>query len=201
MAVQLVENWRRPGCGPGCREAWVLTAGLKGRERVEIHDPEAHESYAVGLIDSGAVETGPLRIDLRSQMVSVDGRECFVSPQEWKLLRLLAQRVGSLVPADEFRQAMHGDGWQYASSNTLRTTMGRLRHRLGRAHVLVQTVPYRGYRLVALPPGSEIPADLARPPLPWAINYDACQGCGRTSAPHHSGGWCYACFRSKRVTP
>lgn len=152
MAVEMLHNWRRPGCGEGCREVWRLLPDLTGRERIEIHDPEAHEDYGFSVAHRGrqlrtTVRAGALAVDLRRGFASVAGQAVLLSPREWALLSALAEAGGALVPHISLRQAVHGAEWEEFSENHVRVIVNRLRGKLGPLGALIEAHRALGYRL------------------------------------------------------
>ena len=99
--------------------------------------------------DSGAVEVqevGPLRIDRTAHRVTVDGRDIELTPTEYKLLTLLAERKGRVQPRTMLLEVV----WEAAPDIQTRTVdmhVQRLRAKLGGAGDLIETVRGFGYRL------------------------------------------------------
>ena len=100
-----------------------------------------------GQDDSGDVrQIGPLRIDTSAHRVSVDGREVDLTPTEFKLLLLLADRKGRVQP----RNLLLENVWEAAPDIQTRTVdmhIQRLRAKLGAAGDLIETVRGFGYRI------------------------------------------------------
>jgi two-component system phosphate regulon response regulator PhoB len=89
---------------------------------------------------------GPLELDLDRYRALVDGEEIAVSPLEMRLLTHLATAEGKVCTREELLTQV----WQYSADVTTRTVdthVKRLRDKLGRAGVLIQTVRGVGYRL------------------------------------------------------
>ena len=97
--------------------------------------------------DSGDVrQIGPLRIETNAHRVSVDGREIDLTPTEFKLLLLLAERKGRVQP----RNLLLENVWEAAPDIQTRTVdmhVQRLRAKLGAAGDLIETVRGFGYRI------------------------------------------------------
>lgn len=97
--------------------------------------------------DAGDVrQIGPLRIDTTAHRVSVDGREIDLTPTEFKLLILLAERKGRVQP----RNLLLENVWEAAPDIQTRTVdmhVQRLRAKLGAAGDLIETVRGFGYRI------------------------------------------------------
>lgn len=98
------------------------------------------------------VKTGALAIDLDALTVAVGGREIHLTPNERRIVLLLANRAGQIVPAHEIVAEVWGPeyvvGTLTAYANTLRAHLNRCRPKLGAAGSLVETLPGFGYRLV-----------------------------------------------------
>src|SRR5256714_10698577 len=97
--------------------------------------------------DSVDVEqVGPLRIDSTAHRVTVDGREVDLTPTEFKLLHLLAERKGRVQPRNLLLEVV----WEAAPDIQTRTVdmhVQRLRAKLGPAGDLIETVPGFAYRI------------------------------------------------------
>jgi two-component system phosphate regulon response regulator PhoB len=92
-------------------------------------------------------EFGDLVIDLPRHLVSVRGKRLELTPTEFRLLTLLAERVGRVQSRDQLLQ----DVWHYDAAidtRTVDTHMRRLREKLGPAAKHLDTVRGVGYRFV-----------------------------------------------------
>jgi two-component system phosphate regulon response regulator PhoB len=91
-------------------------------------------------------EFGPLRIDRTAHRVTVEGRDLDLTPTEYKLLTLLAERKGRVQPRTMLLEVV----WDAAPDIQTRTVdmhVQRLRAKLGPAGDLIETVRGFGYRL------------------------------------------------------
>jgi len=91
-------------------------------------------------------EIGSLKIDRTAHRVTVDGREVELTPTEFKLLTLLAERKGRVQPRNMLLEIV----WDAAPDIQTRTVdmhVQRLRAKLGGAGDLIETVRGFGYRL------------------------------------------------------
>jgi two-component system, OmpR family, phosphate regulon response regulator PhoB len=91
-------------------------------------------------------QVGPLRIDSTAHRVTVDGREVDLTPTEFKLLLLLAERKGRVQPRNLLLEIV----WEAAPDIQTRTVdmhVQRLRAKLGAAGELIETVRGFGYRI------------------------------------------------------
>ena len=100
-----------------------------------------------GRDETGDVQQlGPLRIDTTAHRVTVDGREIDLTPTEFKLLLLLAERKGRVQPRNLLLESV----WDAAPDIQTRTVdmhVQRLRAKLGDAGDLIETVRGFGYRI------------------------------------------------------
>jgi two-component system phosphate regulon response regulator PhoB len=91
-------------------------------------------------------QVGPLRIETTAHRVTVDGREIDLTPTEFKLLLLLAERKGRVQPRNLLLEIV----WEAAPDIQTRTVdmhVQRLRAKLGPAGDLIETVRGFGYRI------------------------------------------------------
>jgi two-component system phosphate regulon response regulator PhoB len=90
--------------------------------------------------------TGPLEIHRGEHRVTVDGREVELTPTEYKLLVLLAERRGRVQDRAQLLESV----WDAAPDIQTRTVdmhVQRLRAKLGPAGDMIETVRGFGYRL------------------------------------------------------
>ncbi|HEV7388093.1 MAG TPA: response regulator transcription factor [Gemmatimonadaceae bacterium] len=95
---------------------------------------------------AGVQQIGPLRIDTNAHRVTVDGREVDLTPTEFKLLLLLAERKGRVQPRNLLLEIV----WEAAPDIQTRTVdmhVQRLRAKLGPSGELIETVRGFGYRI------------------------------------------------------
>jgi two-component system phosphate regulon response regulator PhoB len=88
---------------------------------------------------------GPLQIDRSAHRVTVDDAEVDLTPTEYKLLLLLAERSGRVQP----RALLLETVWDAAPDIQTRTVdmhVQRLRNKLGRVGDMIETVRGFGYR-------------------------------------------------------
>lgn len=98
------------------------------------------------------VSRGPLRIDVGSREVSVDGRIVDVTRKEFDLLYLLAAQPDTVIPRKRVIHQVWGDSW---SRRTVDTHVSSLRHKLGCSDWII-TVRGVGFRLGHGPSHQEI---------------------------------------------
>ncbi|MCB9763219.1 MAG: response regulator transcription factor [Alphaproteobacteria bacterium] len=95
--------------------------------------------------DQETLTHGPLRIDAAAHRVWVNGEEIQLTATEFKLLMILAQRIGRVQSRGQLLQ----DVWEMPpdlNTRTVDTHVKRLREKLGDAAALVETVRGVGYR-------------------------------------------------------
>lgn len=98
---------------------------------------------------------GCLRIDLPSHRLWVDNREVSVTALEFNLLKILLIRRGRV----QTRDALLSDVWGIQADISTRTVdahIKRLRKKLGRAGLYIETVRGTGYRILVRPDGESI---------------------------------------------
>jgi two-component system, OmpR family, KDP operon response regulator KdpE len=95
------------------------------------------------------VQTGPLKVDLVSRAVTLDGRDIALMPQEYRVLHLLASRLGLVISHEQ----LMNDVWGQLSPNKLqylRMLVRQLRQKLevdpGQPKLLISESGV-GYRL------------------------------------------------------
>ncbi len=90
---------------------------------------------------------GPLAIDTRAHVVSLEGADLRVPRREFALLRCLASGPGRVFTKAELLSSCWDAGSCSPSSRTLERHAARLRRRLGRHGSMLVTVWGIGYRL------------------------------------------------------
>jgi two-component system KDP operon response regulator KdpE len=119
------------------------TPELMARVRVALRRTSQPSPAAVS---TTVLEVGGLRIDSDVYEVTLRGEPLRLTHKEFLLLRLLVERVGSLVPRDHILAEVWGDG---GSPESLRVHVTNLRRKLGdHGGVEIRTEPGLGYRLV-----------------------------------------------------
>ncbi|MEW2304011.1 response regulator transcription factor [Streptomyces sp. NPDC006655] len=119
-----------------------LLARIHAVSRRTHHD----ESQADGDGDS-ALRLGPVRIELPTRQVSVDGTVVQLTRKEFDLLALLAQRPGVVFRREQIISEVWRTSWE-GTGRTLEVHVASLRAKL-RMPALIETVRGVGYRLVA----------------------------------------------------
>jgi DNA-binding response OmpR family regulator len=93
-----------------------------------------------------ALLIGPVRIEMATRRVSVDGQEVQLTRKEFDLLALLAQRPGVVFRREQIISEVWRTSWE-GTGRTLEVHVASLRSKL-RLPALIETVRGVGYRLV-----------------------------------------------------
>lgn len=102
---------------------------------------------------SDVLRIGPLAIDRTAHHVSVNGHEVELTPTEFKLLLILAERRGRVQPRAHLLETVWGAAPDI-QTRTVDMHVQRLRTKLHPAGDLIETVRGFGYRLKASGPGA-----------------------------------------------
>jgi DNA-binding response OmpR family regulator len=94
---------------------------------------------------SEVIRHGPLVMDLRTQKVTVDGRDIALTPKEFDILECLAADPGRVMTRQEVLESAWDAHW-YGPTKVLDVHVAALRRKLG-VPGLIETVYGRGYRL------------------------------------------------------
>ncbi|HEY9437377.1 MAG TPA: response regulator transcription factor [Streptomyces sp.] len=100
-----------------------------------------------GTAQLAALLLGPVRIELPTRRVSVEGQEIQLTRKEFDLLALLAQRPGVVFRREQIISEVWRTSWE-GTGRTLEVHVASLRSKL-RLPALIETVRGVGYRLVA----------------------------------------------------
>lgn len=95
---------------------------------------------------SKVIAAGPVTIDCIRHTVAVEGEEASLTLTEFKLLQILAERIGRT----QSREQLLSTVWGYSSdadSRTVDTHITRLRGKLGSAGEMIKTVRGFGYKM------------------------------------------------------
>jgi DNA-binding winged helix-turn-helix (wHTH) protein len=158
---------RLEGCGPAC--------GLRTGHHPKTHEEHGRKMAFAEVLDrpSGIVRTGPLTIDMDTLTVTVGGRVVPLRGNGYAVLAFLAMRLGRPCTYEEITEA----AWDRATAEAwgkgapggrfggVATMLNRLRHQLGPAGGLVETIRGYGLKLRTEPPigGQSEPRPARRP--------------------------------------
>ncbi|WGF86492.1 response regulator transcription factor [Marinivivus vitaminiproducens] len=159
--ITVLERWRSAG---RTMPVLILTARDRWREKVDGFDAGADDYLtkpfnieellarlralvrrAAGHASSELI-CGPLRVDTRAAVVTMDGIPIKLTAQEYRLLAYLAHHPSRVVSRTELTEHLYDQDFD-RDSNTIEVFIGRLRKKLGTP--LIETVRGLGYRLQA----------------------------------------------------
>ena len=103
-------------------------------------------THAAAETPGDVLTVGPVRIDRAAHRVQIDGAEVDLTPTEYKLLVLLAERRGRVQARGHLLETV----WDAAPDIQTRTVdmhIQRLRTKMGEAGELIETVRGFGYRM------------------------------------------------------
>ncbi|MER7180079.1 response regulator transcription factor [Streptomyces hyaluromycini] len=118
-----------------------------GELLARIHAVSRRTHHEDGPAGDSALLLGPVRIELPTRQVSVDGKVVQLTRKEFDLLALLAQRPGVVFRREQIISEVWRTSWE-GTGRTLEVHVASLRAKL-RMPALIETVRGVGYRLVA----------------------------------------------------
>lgn len=95
--------------------------------------------------DTSVVESGDIRLDLRTRKLEVDGREADLSAREFALAETLLSHPGQVLSREQLLSRVWGYDFE-PGSNVVDVYVGYLRKKLGSERI--ETVRGMGYRFV-----------------------------------------------------
>lgn len=91
-------------------------------------------------------DDGFLRLDFQALTAVRDGRKLAITPNEYKLLRLLTANAGAVVTRRLLLEKLWDNGGNFIDDHTLTVTMNRLRAKIEDAgHSYIRTIRGMGY--------------------------------------------------------
>jgi len=160
--IAVLAEWRKAG---RTMPVLILTARDRWHEKVQGFDAGADDYVAKpfhieevlarlrALLRRAAghatneLNCGPVSLDTRAGLVSVDGNPIKLTSHEYRLLAYLMHHVGRVVSRGELVEHLYDQDFD-RDSNTIEVFVGRLRKKLGID--IIQTMRGLGYRM-ALP--------------------------------------------------
>jgi DNA-binding response OmpR family regulator len=94
---------------------------------------------------AGGLELGGLRLDVGASLAELNGERLRLTLREFEILRQLALGEGRVVRRSELLRTL--DGEPHANERLVDTHVKAIRHKLGAARDLIETVRGVGYRL------------------------------------------------------
>lgn len=138
---------RRAGCSEACVAARSLAVGMDRYVDTILHDPDTHEEYgrlSVATPDRRIV-VGTLEIDLSLRTVYNEGQPLLLTKTEWRILEAFVSRPDTLLTSIEWTRIIWDVYQAQDRGHILRSTLPRLRKKLGANARYIQTYPARGY--------------------------------------------------------
>ncbi|MCF6201508.1 MAG: response regulator transcription factor [Hydrogenimonas sp.] len=93
---------------------------------------------------SNTLKIGPMEIDFKKRIVTVDGNEIALSTKEFELLEFMATNADTVLTRYQIQEHINRDFDRIASSNIVDAHIKNLRKKLGRSD-LIETVRGVGY--------------------------------------------------------
>ena len=115
------------------------------------------------------ISFGQFEADLQSQELKKQGLRLRLSPQSFQILQVLLERPGELVTREELRQTLWPSDTFVDFEHGLNAAVNRLRECLGddaEKPRYIETLPRRGYRLIAAVNGSRAAVERSEPVPP-----------------------------------
>ena len=124
------------------------------------------------MVDRGtSVGGSAFDLDVQSRELRGGGTSVRLQAQPFEILRALLERPGDVVTRDELRRRLWPDGTVVDFEHRLNAAIRRLRKALGNEAdrpLLVETVPRRGYRLLAPAPDRPLASRVRLGVLPFS---------------------------------
>jgi two-component system OmpR family response regulator len=157
--LSVLENWRRDGKS---MPVLLLTARDRWSDKVQGIDSGADDYLAKpfhmeellarirALVRRAAghasneITAGPVRLDVRSGKVTVDGQAVKLTSHELRLLSYLMHHKGKVISRTELTEHLYDQDFD-RDSNTIEVFVGRLRKKL--PEEVIETVRGLGYQI------------------------------------------------------
>lgn len=158
--ISVLEKWRRDG---RTMPVLILTARDRWSDKVQGIDAGADDYVAKpfhmeevlarirALVRRAAghaaneIECGPVRLDIKSGRVSVNGNPIKLTSHEFKVLEYLMHHRDRVVSRTELTEHLYDQDFD-RDSNTIEVFVGRLRKKV--SNDLIETVRGLGYRII-----------------------------------------------------
>ena len=96
--------------------------------------------------EEGVLRAGAVHVDLARRRVTVDGRRVELTATQLKLLRVLLEARGQVMPRAVLRQRVWGEAGARIGPRAIDVQVSRLRRKLGGEGRRIATVREVGYR-------------------------------------------------------
>ena len=114
--------------------------------RIQVLKRRVEAVLRRGTAGSDCFDDGFLRLDFQSLTAARNGERLSITPNEYKLLRLLTANAGAVMTRRLLLEKLWDIGGNFIDDHTLTVTMNRLRAKIEDAgHTYIQTVRGMGY--------------------------------------------------------
>ena len=114
--------------------------------RIQVLKRRVEAVLRRGTAGSDCFDDGFLRLDFQSLTAARNGERLSITPNEYKLLRLLTANAGAVMTRRLLLEKLWDSGGNFIDDHTLTVTMNRLRTKIEDAgHTYIQTVRGMGY--------------------------------------------------------
>lgn len=119
------------------------------KRRIEVALRRNHDSTAPAPVpdhDPDCYDDGSLRLDFRALTTVRNGEKITITPNEYRLLRVLTSNAGNVVTRQILLEKLWDCDGNFIDDHTLTVTMNRLRAKIeDKAHPRIRTVRGMGY--------------------------------------------------------
>ena len=114
--------------------------------RIQVLKRRVEAVLRRGTAGSDCFDDGFLRLDFQALTAARNGERLSITPNEYKLLRLLTANAGAVMTRRLLLEKLWDSGGNFIDDHTLTVTMNRLRTKIEDAgHTYIQTVRGMGY--------------------------------------------------------
>ena len=114
--------------------------------RIQVLKRRVEAVLRRGTAGSDCFDDGFLRLDFQSLTAARNGERLSITPNEYKLLRLMTANAGAVMTRRLLLEKLWDSGGNYIDDHTLTVTINRLRAKIEDAgHTYIQTVRGMGY--------------------------------------------------------
>ena len=114
--------------------------------RIQVLKRRVEAVLRRGTAGSDCFDDGFLRLDFQALTAARNGERLSITPNEYKLLRLLTANAGAVMTRRLLLEKLWDSGGNFIDDHTLTVTMNRLRAKIEDAgHTYIQTIRGMGY--------------------------------------------------------